>query len=273
MYICKMKLNCFLTPLIALLSCLSVCCNTNAQNYDSIVTDFERRAEALRISFQEERKRAASDLMFIGELGYEHHERYGNMVHSNMFLNWDATEWFSMLAGLRVTTNNLYNITIRGDFKLPLKDCRFIGLRNQYLYGLFAEDNFMDMNFSLAAFYEQEYFYIAAGAMTHFNTPVSVKEGKRKYDWSLSWIYDLGVWCRVHNADWNIGIQFTDMRDFEISHCNNPSFIIRGKHLIMPKNSPFGLFITWQAGCRTLIDKANMKYDGAWGTAGVRCYF
>ncbi len=225
------------------------------------------------MSFQEERRRAASDLMFIGELGYEHHERHGHLIQSNMYLQWEPVRWFTMLGGLRVTTNNLYNFSLRGDFKLPLKGYRFLGLRNQYLYGIFANDKYMDMNFSLAAFYEQEYLYLAAGAMTHFETPIRVKEGSRSFDWFVNWIYDIAVWSRVHDADWNIGVQFTNMRDFEISDCNMPSFILRGKHLIIPRSTPFGFYVTWQAGCRTEITKKEMKYDGAWGIVGVRCYF
>lgn len=258
---------------IAILCCASVCCRIGAQDNDSTLADLERRAEVLRMCFLEERKRAASDLMFIGQLGYEHHERHGHMVQSNMFLRWDATGWFSMLAGVRVTTNNVYDFSLRGDFKLSWSGFHFLGLRNQYLYGLFAEDNYMDMNFSLAAFYEQDYFYIAAGAMTHFETPIKVKEGSRVFDWRLSWIYDLKAWCRVHDADWNLGVQFTNMRDFEITHCNVPNFILNGRHLVIPKDTPFGIYVTWQAGCRTVITKKSMAYDGAWGIVGVSCYF
>lgn len=255
------------------LFCVAVCCEMRAQDYDSLYQDLERRAEILRMQLEEQNKEAKTDLAFIGELGYEHSERHGHLVQSTMQLQWDGARWFTMFAGLRVTTQNLYNLSLRGDFKIPFKGYRYLGLRNQYLYGIFANSNYMDMNFSLSAFYEQEYFYVAAGAMTHFVTPITVKEGTRSYDWYVSWTYDIRGWVQKHDARWNLGVQVTNMREMEISEGYMPSFVLRGSHLILPKSSPMGFHLNWQIGCRTKIAEERMAYDGAWATVGVHCWF
>jgi len=216
--------------------------------------------------------------MFVADLGYEHSEENGHMALSQMRVKWDAARWFKLIAGLKVTTKNIYYFTARGDFKLPIDDTKYVGLRNQYIYNIFANKknlSTMNVNMSLAADYSMDYLYIATGVMWNYKMPL-VKEQAENIDglgWHCSWTYELLLWARPKKADWNIGAEVSNMNSFSLQDWKSPVFTLRGTHTIMPKydNTPFN--ITWEVECKTKVVENVMLYNGANAKIGVECYF
>lgn len=261
-------LICLLLAFVALVMPLSA----YAEPADSVVPDYEHQAELFLARVERERQPVRTNLLFTGALGYEHSLEHKHFVKSAIAFDWDAARWFQLNAGLRVTTRNIYNLTVKGDFRLPLKGNRFLALNNSYIYGIYADRNFMDFEIALVLRYEQNYFSISLGAMSHFQTPFIVKEGKRRYDWATTWTYSLRGWLKPKDAEWNIGAEFTNVRPFQTDDGRCPSFILHGIHLLRPRYGDPGFNIIWQAGCRTIAAPHSLTYGGCWATVGISCW-
>jgi len=219
-----------------------------------------------------------TDCMFVADLGYEHSMSNGHMALSQMRIKWDAARWFRMIGGLKVTTKNIYYFTVRGDFKLPIDETKYVGLRNQYIYDIMANKkqlSTMDINMSLAADYSMNYLYVATGVMWNYKMPL-VSEQAENIDglgWHCSWIYEVLLWARPKKADWNIGAEVSNMHSFSINDWKCPTFTLRGTHTIMPKYGTLPFNIIWEAECKTAYADGTLNYSGANAKIGIECYF
>lgn len=216
--------------------------------------------------------------MFVADLGYEHSMSNGHMALSQMRIKWDAAKWFRLTAGLKVTTKNIYYFTARGDFKLPIDETKYVGLRNQYIYNIYANAknlSTMNLNMSIAADYSMDYLYIATGCMWNYKMPLVKEQAENIADlgWQCSWLYEILLWARPKKADWNIGAEVSNMNSFSMQDWKSPSFTIRGTHKILPKYSSLPFNITWEAECKTKTVDKTLTYSGANAKIGIECYF
>lgn len=225
-----------------------------------------------------ETQREKTNLMFVADLGYEHTEETGHFVLSQMRIKWDAAKWFRLTGGLKVTTKNIYYFTARGDFKLPIDETKYVGLRNQYLFNIYANSknlSTMNLNMSIAADYMMDYLYIATGAVWNYKMPLVKEETEniKGLGWHCNWIYEIQLWARPRKANWNIAVEFGNMHSFSIQDWLQPSFTLRGTHTVMPKYGVLPFKIIWEAECRTQISNKTMNYNGANAKIGIECYF
>jgi len=219
-----------------------------------------------------------TDCIFVADLGYEHSMANGHMALSQMRIKWDAARWFRMTGGLKVTTKNIYYFTLRGDFKLPIDDTKYVGLRNQYIYDIFANRkrlSTMDINMSLAADYSMNYLYIATGVMWNYKMPLIKEEAENisGLGWHCSWLYELLLWARPKSSPWNLGAEVSNINSFSMQDWKNPSFTLRGTHTIMPKYGGLPFNITWEVECKTAYADSRLNYSGANAKIGIECYF
>ena len=218
------------------------------------------------------------NLMFVADLGYEHTEANGHLVLSQMRIKWDAAKWFKLTGGLKVTTKNIYYFTARGDFKWNIDDTKYLGLRNQYIYNIYANNkslSTMNLNMSLAADYKMDYLYVATGVMWNYKMPLVKEEAEniQNLGWQCSWLYEIQIWARPKKADWNIAVEFGNMHSFSMQDWLQPSFTLRGTHTLMPRYGTLPFNIIWEAECRTKITNNTMIYSGANAKIGIECYF
>lgn len=240
---------------------------------DSTDVDWEREVE--RFMFEMEQRKQASEKLgetyFIGILGYNNttNENRRNYVKSDIRMQWDARDWVSILGGLRATTVNMYYFTFEGTFKIPFEGGQTLGLRNKYLYKIYANENLNTLAMCLAGEYVQDYISLTLGGMGHFNTQIVVKENTKRFmDWRWSMVYDLRLWCRKRNSNWNVGIAFSNLRTYTIDTWECPSFLLKAWYDF---RSAEGIRLIIEGGCTTKITDHTMQYNGAWGEVGVRC--
>lgn len=216
--------------------------------------------------------------MFVADLGYEHSEANGHMALSQMRIKWDAAKWFKLTAGLKVTTKNIYYFTAKGDFKLPIDETKYVGLRNQYIYNVFANNkqlSTMNLNMSIAADYSMDYLYIATGVMWNYKMPLvkAQAENISGLGWQCSWLYELLLWARPKKAPWNIGAGVKNMNSFSMQDWKSPSFTVRGTHTLKPRYETLPFNITWEIECKTQAAEKTLKYSSANAKIGIECYF
>lgn len=236
------------------------------------MADYEQRAEFFMMQMERERAAAHTDLLFTGSLGYEHSPEHKHFVKSTLTLDWTAARWFALGAGLRVTTRNIYDLAVDGDFRLPLGDKRHLSLNNSYVYSIYADRNYMDFRIGLSVGYAQDYFSVSIGAMTHFTTPFVLNGSPREYHWGVTWTYCARAWVRPEASEWNVGAEVTNVRRFGTDSGREPSFVLNGRHGIRPRAGDPGFSIVWQAGCHTVAAPHSLTYEGAWALVGISCF-
>ncbi|MCQ2332571.1 MAG: hypothetical protein MJZ95_05170 [Paludibacteraceae bacterium] len=264
-----MKFKCILT-LMAFAITLSASANTSR---DSVDADWEREVERFMFEMNQ-RKQASTNrgkAYFIGVLGYNNstNENRRNYVKSDIRMQWDARDWVSILGGLRATTVNMYYFTFEGTFKIPFESGQTLGLKNKYLYKIYANENLNALAMCLAAEYVQDYISLTLGGMGQFNTQLIVgKDAKRFMDWRWSMVYDLRLWCMKRSSNWNLGLAFSNLWAYTIDTWENPSFLLKAWYDF---RSAEGIRLLIEGGCNTRIANGTMQYSGAWGEIGVRC--
>ncbi len=228
----------------ALVAAIMLSANTFAQEYTPITKDDPTYIYLDRITAKEEKNLLKMDI------GYEYTLTNRSAVYTQMMLEMRLKQWVDFYAGFHVATDDLYQFAVRGDFKYHFGPTRYLGLRNQYVYSLYAGDNLQKMNMALAAVYDQEYFSIAVGAYTQFFSPIVMGNGAaRTFIWEVSPVYDINarIFKKAHR--WNLGVQITNMRDFALERMYNPNFIINGNYRFAGEGID-NLNLLWKIGAQ-----------------------
>lgn len=237
---------------------------------DSIsVRDLEREGELLMRELQAERGRYDTDLMFGARLGYQHTQPDRNEVTSELSLTWDAKKWWKLEGGLRVTTYNIYNVWLRGDFLYRFGNFGYIGLRNDYRYGLYVKDNMQKFDMRIGGEFEMDYMYLFVGVSGNFKTQIVKGEDARTYDWQVRPIYDLKLWVRDRESKWNLGAEASGMMETGRTMRWIPDVVLNAYYWIEPDYAS-RLKLEWQIGCR--IDESPTRYHGAFTRIAVKFF-
>ncbi|MFI3296412.1 MAG: hypothetical protein R3Y59_02165 [bacterium] len=215
-----------------------------------------------------------NSLSFDANIGYEHTLTSGSNIHSEMVLDYTPLNWIEASAGIKISTKNINQLMAKGDFKWWTDDTRFIALRNQYLYSIYADDNLQSLSFGLAAVYDQEYFSIALGANYQFYTSfVNQSSSSRTYVWEPGITYDAKARIFPRSHIWNLEGEVTNCRDFVVERVYNPTFLLNGHYTFtLDDNSPLKLYS--QAGFQPSgITHIAVNYYSFIFNIGVVCVF
>ena len=109
------------------------------------------------------------------KLGYEHTQINGSNINTEMVGIYTPANWVDVYGGFHVSSRNLYQAAVRGDFKWWIGETRNLALRNQYSYSAYADENFQNLNMSLMLVYDQEHLYAAFGGYAQFFTNFFIK--------------------------------------------------------------------------------------------------
>lgn len=167
------------------------------------------------------------------KLGYEHTQLSGSTFNTEMVGFYTPAKWVDIYGGFHVSTRNLYQVGVRGDFKWWVGESRNIALRNQYTYSAYANDNLQNFNMSLMLVYDQEYLYASFGGYAQFFTNFFMHDGiERSYIWEPGLAYDFRTRIFKKSHIWNLGLQITNIRHFLVERSYAPNLIINGNYRI-----------------------------------------
>lgn len=167
-------------------------------------------------------------------LGYEHNTIAGSAFNTSMLFNINPATWVTTKAGIHVRTESRYAATAAATFKIHTTENRdsYFGIRNQYLYNIYASGNLHDFVISLAAAYSHPYFDIAIGGYARMFAPIKKYGASAGIIWEPGIVYDVEAHIFPNEYVWNIGAQITNMRTFEIERLYSPNFILKGNYRI-----------------------------------------
>lgn len=231
--------------------------------------DLEREGELLMRELQSQRGMYDTDLMFGARVGYQHTQPDRNEVTSELSLKWDAKKWWRLEGGLRVTTYNIYNVWVRGDFLYRFGSFWYIGLRNDYRYNLFVKDNIQKFDMRIGGEFEMDYLYAFVGVSGNFKTQIARGDETRYYKWQVRPIYDLKLWIMDRESKWNLGAEASGMMETGRTMRWIPDVILNAYYWVEPEYAS-RLKLEWQLGCR--IDENPTRYHGAFIRMSVQFY-
>lgn len=166
-------------------------------------------------------------------LGYEHSQTQGSNFNTSMLFGYEGPRWVHATLGFRVSTINMYTFAARGDFRwwLGEKKRSCLTLRNQYIYSIYAADRMQDLNMALTVAYDHRYFYVGIGGYAHMFHPFGNGEGMKSL-WEPGLTYDLAARIFPKPHIWNLELQITNMRDFNIERAYAPNILLNGNYRI-----------------------------------------
>ena len=206
------------------------------------------------------------------KLGYENTQINGSIFNTEMVGIYTPNDWIDAYGGLHVSSRNLYQLALRGDFKWWVGQTRNIALRNQYTYSIYAKDNLQNFNMSLMLVYDQEHLYAAFGGYMQFFTNLFLTEGiQRTYIWEPGLAYDFRTRIFKRSHVWNLGLQITNIRHFLVERSYSPNVILNGNYRIGGENEDH-LNIILEAGVQPSgIFHIVVNYYSFFFNVGVTC--
>lgn len=175
---------------------------------------------------------------FDANIGYEHTLTSGSAINSEMVIDYTPKRWAQLYGGIKVSTKNINQAMLKGDFKWWMNDSKFIALRSQNVYSIYANDNTQSLSIGVAAIYDQEYFSIALGGNYQMYTSIFNKnDNKKSFLWEPGITYDINARIFPKSHIWNIGGEVTNCRNFVIERVYNPSFLLNGHYTFSAENT------------------------------------